>query len=59
VMDMQHYLTRVCHYSSYLWVHPLNSKAQTFEELVSLLTQMDKKYRGVDCTAEGNARAGR
>ncbi len=42
------------HYSSYLWVRPLDSKAQTLEELASLLTILDKKY-GQNRTAESEA----
>ena len=54
VMDMLHYLTVVCHYSSYLWVRPLDSKAQTFEELASLLRMLEKKYGGVESFRSDN-----
>ena len=54
VMDLLHYLTVVCHYSSYLWVRPLDSKAQTFEELASLLRMLEKKYGGVESFRSDN-----
>ena len=54
VMDLQHYLTVVCHYSSYLWVRPLDSKAQAYDELSSLLLLLDKKYGGIQSFRSDN-----